>query len=276
MSTEFVPHRDVQQSGIAGLKHLRHDIVSGMVASLVSLPISSGIAIASGVPPIYGLISAIIAGLVFPLIGGAYVTIAGPAAGLAPALIAIMVAFGGSGDAENVGAGYPFLLVVIFIVGTLQIAMSLLKLARFSAIIPVTNIYNFNKDGQVGAADVTDSQTHGTTVKTGLNLVQLGTSGPFAPEVVSNAAPATSSDSGVASALASTSASPLPIANPLWIVNRLAHVDLNHGPVAKYLEHLAHEGTAKAKMLLVKADEVADALNLDDELLDTLVAGLSS
>lgn len=120
------------------LKNVRSDIVAGIVVSLVSLPLSSGIAIASGVPPIYGLISAIIAGLVFPFIGGAYVTIAGPAAGLAPAIAAVMVAFGGVGDADHLGAGYPLLLVVIFLVGILQIILSLLKMARFAAIIPVS------------------------------------------------------------------------------------------------------------------------------------------
>lgn len=126
------------QNGIAGLSHLPHDILSGMVVSLVSLPLSSGIAIASGCPPIYGLISAIIAGILFPLIGGAYVTISGPAAGLAPALMAIMIAFGGAGDADHLGAGYPFLLCVIFMVGCVQIVLAVLRLARFAAIIPVS------------------------------------------------------------------------------------------------------------------------------------------
>jgi carbonic anhydrase len=130
--------RETPQNGIPGLKHLRHDFLSGVVVSLVSLPLSSGIAIASGVPPVYGLISAIIAGILFPLIGGAYMTISGPAAGLAPALLAIMIALGGAGDADHVGAGYPLLLAVIFMVGVLQIALSLLKLARFAAIIPVS------------------------------------------------------------------------------------------------------------------------------------------
>ena len=116
------------QNGIAGLKHLRQDILSGIVVSLVSLPLSSGIAIASGVPPIYGLISAIIAGLLFPLIGGAYMTISGPAAGLAPAIMAIMIAMGGAGDAEHVGAGYQHLLCIIFMVGCLQLILALLKL----------------------------------------------------------------------------------------------------------------------------------------------------
>lgn len=125
-------------NGIQGLKHLRHDILSGIVVSLVSLPLSSGIAIASGVPPLYGLISAIIAGLLFPFLGGAYMTISGPAAGLAPALLLIMTKLGGAGDADGVGPGYHYLLCVIFMVGVCQAIMALLKLARYCAIIPVS------------------------------------------------------------------------------------------------------------------------------------------
>jgi len=138
MSASATLPLDKPSNGLAGLKHLRHDILSGIVVSLVSLPLSSGIAIASGVPPIYGLLSAIIAGLIFPFIGGAYLTISGPAAGLAPALMAVMVTLGGAGDAEHVGVGYQFLLVVIFMVGCVQIVMAAFKLARFASIIPVS------------------------------------------------------------------------------------------------------------------------------------------
>jgi MFS superfamily sulfate permease-like transporter len=125
------------QNGIGGFKHFRYDILSGLVVSLVSLPLSSGIAIASGAPPVVGLISAIIAGLIFPFIGGAYMTIAGPAAGLAPALLAVMTSLGGAGDAETIGEGYRFLLCVIFLVGIVQILLVALRLAKFSAIIPI-------------------------------------------------------------------------------------------------------------------------------------------
>ncbi len=138
MSSDQTLINEKPQNGIAGLKHIRQDILSGIVVSLVSLPLSSGIAIASGCPPIIGLISAIIAGFVFPFIGGAYMTIAGPAAGLAPAVLICMGWLGGVGDATTTGEGYHFLLVVIFIVGCVQVVMSLLKLARFAAIIPVT------------------------------------------------------------------------------------------------------------------------------------------
>jgi hypothetical protein len=66
---------------------------------------------------------------------------------------------------------------------------------------------------------------------------------------------------------------------PPWIANRLAHldlnkIDLNHGPLANYFEHLAHENTAKSRAIVVKADQIADSLNPDDTLLDGLLVGL--
>ncbi|WP_165250651.1 SulP family inorganic anion transporter [Paludisphaera soli] len=119
-------------NGVAGLKHWRHDMTAGLLVSLISLPLSLGIAVASGAPPIAGLFSAIIAGLLLPFLGGSYVTISGPAAGLAPVLLAAMLTLG-RGD---LATGYPLLLVVISIVGVIQIVLSALKAARFSAIFP--------------------------------------------------------------------------------------------------------------------------------------------
>ena len=76
------------ENGIKGLKHWRQDMFAGFIVALVSVPLSLGIAIASGAPPIAGIFSEIIAGLIFPFLGGAYVTISGPAAGLAAGLAA--------------------------------------------------------------------------------------------------------------------------------------------------------------------------------------------
>ena len=122
------------QNGIQGLKHWRYDLLAGMQVALVSLPLSLGIAIASGAPPVTGVISAIIAGLIFPFLGGAYVTISGPAAGLAPALLAGMLMLGGG----DLAAGYPLLLVAICLTGLVQIVLSLLKAGRFALFLPVT------------------------------------------------------------------------------------------------------------------------------------------
>jgi len=124
---------EIPQNGIAGMKHWRSDMLAGLMVSLVSLPFSLGIAIASGAPPVAGLVSAIIAGAIYPFLGGSFVTISGPAAGLAPALFVAMSALGGGEDEAHRMVGYPLLLCVICMVGCVQIILSRLKVARFSA-----------------------------------------------------------------------------------------------------------------------------------------------
>lgn len=122
------------QNGMRGLKHWRYDLVAGLQVALVGLPLSLGIAVASGAPPITGVISAIIAGFVFPFLGGAYVTISGPAAGLAPALLAGMIVLG-HGD---LAAGYPLLLVAICLTGIVQVVLSLFRAGRFALYFPIS------------------------------------------------------------------------------------------------------------------------------------------
>lgn len=120
------------ENGLKGLKHWREDLVAGLIVSLVSVPLSLGIAVASGAPPIAGIISSIIAGLIFPFLGGAYMTISGPAAGLAPVVLTAIVALGHG----NMGVGYKLCLAAICFAGLVQIFLSLVKAARLSAIFP--------------------------------------------------------------------------------------------------------------------------------------------
>jgi MFS superfamily sulfate permease-like transporter len=134
------------RNGLAGLKHWRYDLRSGFTVAMISLPFSMGIAITSGAPPICGIVSAIIAGFVLPFLGGSYVTISGPAAGLAPALFAGMIALGharlgrGASQSELLAVGYPLVLVAIAIAGVVQVILAKLKVARLSAIFPIAAI----------------------------------------------------------------------------------------------------------------------------------------
>lgn len=138
------------RNGLAGLKEWPHDLRSGFMVAMVSLPFSMGIAITSGAPPICGVISAIVAGFVVPFSGGSYVTISGPAAGLAPALFSGMIALATADLGRAVAAktptsellaiGYPLILVAIAIVGLLQVILARLRVARLSAIFPAAAI----------------------------------------------------------------------------------------------------------------------------------------
>jgi MFS superfamily sulfate permease-like transporter len=134
------------QNGLAGLRHWRYDLRSGFMVAMISLPFSMGIAITSGAPAVCGIMSAIIAGFVLPFLGGSYVTISGPAAGLAPAIFAGIMLLGtallgaDASQEEVLKAGYPLVLVAIGIAGALQVVLARLKVARLSAIFPAAAI----------------------------------------------------------------------------------------------------------------------------------------
>ena len=134
LAIDDIPATEKPENGVAGLKHWRYDLMAGLQVAMMGIPLSLGIAVASGAPPVCGIISAIIAGFVFPFLGGAYITISGPAAGLAPALLAGTLALG-HGD---LAAGYPLLLVAIALVGIVQVILSIFNAGRFALFFPIS------------------------------------------------------------------------------------------------------------------------------------------
>jgi carbonic anhydrase len=129
-----VPDIEKPENGVKGLKHWKYDLMAGLQVAMMGIPLSLGIAIASGAPPVCGLISAIIAGFVFPFLGGAYITISGPAAGLAPAILAGILLLG-NGD---LAVGYPLVLVAIALVGVVQVILSVFNAGRFALYFPIS------------------------------------------------------------------------------------------------------------------------------------------
>ncbi len=134
LSAAAGPSREIPAQGLAGLKHWRHDLVAGLQVALLWTPFSLGVALASGAPAIAGLISAIIAGLLFPFLGGSHVTVSGPAAALAPMLLWGMLLLG-HGD---LAAGYPLVLVAIVLTGVAQLALAAVRAGQYAAMLPAT------------------------------------------------------------------------------------------------------------------------------------------
>ena len=126
MSTE----KPSEQLSIFAPASLAKDAISGVVVFLVALPLCLGIAVASGAPPISGLLAGIIGGLVIAVFSGSSTSVSGPAAGLT-AIVAAQIA--------NLGSFEAFLLAV-FIGGVLQICLGLLKAGSLSAFFPASVI----------------------------------------------------------------------------------------------------------------------------------------
>lgn len=124
--------------GIAGLKeNFKTDAISGFIVFLLALPLSLGIAKASEFPPIMGLITAIIGGLLVSLISGSRLTIKGPAAGLI-VIVAGAVAEFGKGDPI---LGWKLALGAMVIAGLIQILFGVLKLGKLADFFPLSAIH---------------------------------------------------------------------------------------------------------------------------------------
>jgi len=103
-----------------------HDFLASIVVFLVALPLCLGIAIASGVPPIYGLLSGVIGGLVVGSFTGSPLQVSGPAAGLAVMVFEIVQKHGLAG-----------LSVICIFAGLFQILGAVSKLGNlFKAVSP--------------------------------------------------------------------------------------------------------------------------------------------
>jgi carbonic anhydrase len=76
------------------IKALPQNMFSGLVVSLIALPLGLGLAMASEAPPIAGVITAIIGGIVVSILGGSYVTISGPGNGLVGVVLVAITTLG--------------------------------------------------------------------------------------------------------------------------------------------------------------------------------------
>jgi MFS superfamily sulfate permease-like transporter len=129
---------DMPKKGLAGLKqNWKADLLSGFTVSLIALPLCLGISLASGVPPIAGLFTAIIGGMVASRISGSHVTISGPAAGLIATTLAAVEALGGG----NHAIGYPYALAAILIGGGFVMLLGLLRVGRLGDFFPSAAVH---------------------------------------------------------------------------------------------------------------------------------------
>ncbi|PJZ70986.1 sulfate transporter [Leptospira perolatii] len=123
---------------IQGLReNWKSDIISGFVIFLIALPLCIGIAIASGAPPMAGILSGIVGGMIVSLISGSYVTINGPAAGLIVIVLGSIEALG-KGD---MAAGFKYTLAATVIAGLFQIGLSFLRAGTLANLFPSAVIH---------------------------------------------------------------------------------------------------------------------------------------
>jgi MFS superfamily sulfate permease-like transporter len=135
MTTE-TKKRYIPSDGLEGLKqNFSKDALSGFLVFLLALPLSLGIAKASDFPAIFGLVTAIIGGVVVSFFAGSRLTIKGPAAGLIAICGGAITAFG-DGD-----TGWHLALGAIVVAGIVQVLFGVFKLGKLADFFPGAAIH---------------------------------------------------------------------------------------------------------------------------------------
>ncbi len=105
---------------------IKENFPSGLVVFLVALPLCLGIALASGAPPLSGIIAGIIGGIVVGSISNSNISVSGPAAGLT-AIILVAI--------TDIGAFELFLCAGI-IAGIIQLILGFIRAGSISNYFP--------------------------------------------------------------------------------------------------------------------------------------------
>ena len=113
-------------------QQITKDIISGIIVAIIALPLSIALAIASGVSPEKGLITAIFAGFVISFLGGSKVQIGGPTAAFVTIIYSIIQEHGLDG-----------LITAVIMAGVMLVIMGLLKFGSLIKFIPKTITVGF-------------------------------------------------------------------------------------------------------------------------------------
>jgi SulP family sulfate permease len=134
LPSQFHPFRPRLVDALDGYDRHRliADIGAGLTVGVVALPLAMAFAIASGLKPEQGLVTAIIAGFLISALGGSNVQIGGPAGAFIVIVYGIVERY-----------GLTNLLIATALAGMLLFALGLFKLGAWVRYIPVTIIIGF-------------------------------------------------------------------------------------------------------------------------------------
>ncbi len=128
----------IPKDGLEGLKeNFTTDALSGFLVFLLAMPLSLGIAKASLYPTIFGLVTAIVGGVIVSFFMGSRLSIKGPAAGMIVIASGSVIALGG----DNVNLGWHLALGVAVVAGLVQVLFGVLKLGKLADFFPSAAIH---------------------------------------------------------------------------------------------------------------------------------------
>ena len=123
---------------------MRADVLAGLTGAIVVLPQGVAFATLAGMPPQYGLYSAMVPCLIAALFGSSRLMVTGPANAISLMTMSLIVPLAVAGSAKYVS----LVLTLTFMVGVMQLLLGLIRAGKFVDIVPHSVVVGFT----VGAA----------------------------------------------------------------------------------------------------------------------------
>jgi len=129
---EFTPKTWICLKNKYTFSLFKHDLIGGVTVGVIALPLAMAFAIASGLSPVSGLYTAIIAGFIISLLGGSYSQIGGPTGAFVVIIYNIV---------QN--HGYSGLVLATILAGFILLAFAFFRLGSLIKYIPYPLVVGF-------------------------------------------------------------------------------------------------------------------------------------
>ncbi len=129
------------------LKNVRGDILGGITAAVVALPLALAFGNAALGPggAIYGLYGAVVVGFLAALFGGTPAQVSGPTGPMSVTVAGVVASLAAAGVPKDLSAGeiLPLVMAAVVIGGILQILFGILKLGKYITLVPYSVVSGF-------------------------------------------------------------------------------------------------------------------------------------
>tara|TARA_Y100001968_G_scaffold297456_1_gene306488 strand:- start:82701 stop:84365 length:1665 start_codon:yes stop_codon:yes gene_type:complete len=129
------------------LRNIRGDVLGGLTAAVVALPLALAFGNAALGPggAIYGLYGAVVVGFLAALFGGTPAQVSGPTGPMSVTVAGVVASLAAVGVPRDLSAGQilPLVMAAVVIGGLFQVLFGLLKLGKYITLVPYSVVSGF-------------------------------------------------------------------------------------------------------------------------------------